>query len=105
MTREAELIDESHYHVMILACSRCTQRFVSVFTESVDWEDGDDPQYWILVPITGVEAADLVQARVSPTDAHLSALGPDRRALRRDHPKGAAARTFWGTGLHIGPHD
>lgn len=43
LTHVAELIDESHFHVMILACPRCTQRFVSVFTETVDWADGDDP--------------------------------------------------------------
>jgi len=34
---EAELIDESHVHVAILACGQCGQRFVSVFTETIDW--------------------------------------------------------------------
>jgi hypothetical protein len=33
LTHVAELIDESHFHVMILACPRCSQNFVSVFTE------------------------------------------------------------------------
>ena len=44
LTHVAELIDDSHFHVMILACPCCTQRFVSIFTETIDWEDGDDPQ-------------------------------------------------------------
>ena len=105
LTRVVELIDESHYHVMILACSGCTQWFVSVFTETIDWENGDDPQYWTLVPITAAESADLVQERVSPTDTNLNALGPGRRSLRRDHPKGVAPRLFWGTGVHVGLHD
>ena len=105
LTRVAEIIDESHYHVMILACFHCTQRFVSVFTEEIDWESGDDPQYWTLLPITGAEAAELVQERVSPTDANLNALGPDRRSLRRDHRKGVAPGTFWGVGVRVGRRD
>ena len=32
-----ELVDESHFHVMILACPSCEQRFLSVFTETIDW--------------------------------------------------------------------
>ena len=42
----AELIDESHFHVMILACPQCGQQFISVFTEMIDWINGDDAQYW-----------------------------------------------------------
>ena len=34
LTHVQELIDDSHFHVMILACPCCTQRFVSVFTET-----------------------------------------------------------------------
>ena len=105
LTHVAELIDESHYRVMILACPRCTQRFVSVFTETVDWVEGDDPQYWTLLPIIGEEAADLVQQRLSPTETKLYELGHGRRSLRLDHPKGVARRIFWGTGIHVGPHD
>ena len=105
LTRAQELIDESHFHVMILACARCSQRFVSVFTEMIDWEDGDDPQFWTLLPITETEAADLVQRRSSLTEASLDALGPGRRCLRHDHPKAAASRTSWGTGIYVGPHD
>ena len=109
LTHVAELIDESHFHVMILACARCTQRFVSVFTETVDWADGDDPQYWTLLPITGAEAADVVQQGDSLTETKLHALGPGRRCLRCDHPKAnpkaAARRIFWGTGISVGPHD
>jgi hypothetical protein len=100
-----DLIDESHFHVMILACPRCTQPFVSVFTETIDWQDGDDPQYWTLLPITETEAVDLVQERNSLTETKLDALGRGRRCLRRDHPKGAVPRIFWGTGISVGLHD
>lgn len=105
LTRVAELIDESHFHVMILACPRCGQHFVSVFTETIDWADGDDPQYWTLLPITAAESADLVQQRESVSESMLNALGPGRRALRLDHPKGSSQRVFWGAGISIGMHD
>ena len=105
LTQVAELIDESHFHVMLLACPGCTQRFVSVFTETIDWEDGDDPQSWTLLPITGTEAAELVQQRESLPETMLHALGPGRRALRLDQPKASAPRIFWSTGISIGPHD
>jgi hypothetical protein len=101
----AELIDESHFHVMILGCPRCSQSFVSVFTETIDWEGGDDPQYWTLLPITAAEAAALVQQRDSLTETELQSLGPRRRCLRLDHPKRAAPRTFWATGVYVGMHD
>ena len=105
LTHGADLIDESHFHVMILACPGCTQRFISVFTETVDWEDGDDPQYWTLLPITGAEAAELLHHRDSLPEIMLNALGPGRRALRFDHPKAAAPRIFWGTGISVGWHN
>lgn len=100
-----ELIDESHFHVMILACPHCAQRFVSIFAERIDWADGEDPQYWTVLPITGEEAADLIRQRDSLTESELYTLGPGRRCLRRDYPKAAAPRTFWAKGMIIGPHD
>ena len=104
LQHDAELIDESHFHAMILACPSCTQRFLSVFTETIDWADGEDPQYWTLLPITESEAAGLAQQGI-PGEAALNALGPDRRSLRRDFPKGADPRAYWSTGMRVGPHD
>lgn len=106
LTQVAEMIDESHFHVMILACPSCAQRFVSIFTESIDWKDGDDPQYSALLPITEAEAVDLVRRRDSLTEATLNALGPGRRSLQRDYPKEATKPSnYWGTGILVGPHD
>lgn len=88
LKRAAELIDDSHFHVMILKCPACWQEFVSVFAEMIDYVDGEDPQYWSLLPITKAESASL-RARVS--EAMLNSLGPDRRCLQRDHPKDAGS--------------
>ena len=91
-------VDESHYIVSILECPSCTQRFVSAFSEMVDWTGGDDAQFWTLMPITAAEAVGLVQQGASLTEAKLAALGPGRRALRRDYPTGGEPRIYWGTG-------
>jgi hypothetical protein len=101
----SEPIDESHFHVMILACPRCAQRFLSVFTETIDWVDGDDPQCSSLLPLTGAETDDLARHGDSLNESSLQGLGSGRRCLVRDSPKGAAPRNFWVTGLCMGPHD
>src|SRR5262245_42703618 len=41
LRRVADLVDESHFSVGIMACPDCAQRFVSVFTETIDWAHGD----------------------------------------------------------------
>jgi hypothetical protein len=99
------LIDESHFHVMILECPRCSQRFLSVFTETIDWEDGDDSQYWTLLPLTEAEAAGMVNRGESLEESEIERLGPGRRCLRRSHPKGERAALSWGTGIFVGLHD
>ena len=99
------LFDESHFHVMILECPRCTQHFVSIFSETIDWAEGDDPQYWQLLPITETEAVNLLEQGNSLTETTLETLGPGRRSLHRDYPSGAAPHVFWSTGISIGFHD
>lgn len=90
---------------MLLACPACSQRFVSVFTETIDWADGEDPQYWTVMPITAVEAAGLTRLCGALTETELNALSPGRRSLRHDHPKAAAPRSFWDVGISVGWHD
>ena len=102
LEKEVDLIDESHFHVMILACRACAQRFVSVFTEMIDWEDGDDSQSWSQIPITDEEQ---VRLSARPSEAELERLGPGRRCLEHDHPTGESARTSWTNGLYVGRHD
>jgi hypothetical protein len=102
LRRETELMDDPHFHVMLLVCGACGQRFLSVFIETVDWANGDDPQHWSLLPLSAHEAAEL---RGGLSGSGLEALGRDRRSLRRDHPAAGPARAFWSTGVATGPHD
>jgi hypothetical protein len=104
LVRASELIDESHFHVMIVACPNCAQEFLSVFTETIDWVGGEDPQYWTTCPITAAQAADLV-SRSDISERDLSLAGQGRRSLRHDFPKDELPRSYWGNGIWIGPHD
>ena len=102
--RRAELVDESHFHVTLLVCSACGQNFVSVFTETIDWVAGNDPQYWSLLPITRDEAEAL--ERGTPTEESLDRLGHGRRSLRREFgADDEEPHCGWSNTLRTGPHD
>jgi len=105
LKREHDLIDESHFHVMTMKCPACSQVFVSVFTETVDFADGEDPQYWITLPLTAAEAEDLAKQGDGLTEAALNALGPGRKSLAHDFPKGGTPTSYWRTGMNVGHHD
>lgn len=104
LTTEARLVDESHFDVALLRCPACGQRFASVFTERIDWVNGEDPQFTVVLPISEAEAAALAAAGEGIESA-LDALGADRRALRHDFPGDGSPRNFWGTGIVVGWHD
>ena len=101
---DARLMDESHFSVIIGSCTKCGQRFVSVFTEMVDWADGEDPQSWTVLPITKEEAGKLSEAG-SGIHSALNTLAPQRRSLCRDFPKGGNPTAYWSSGIWVGPHD
>jgi hypothetical protein len=102
LEEEVGLIEESHFHVMILVCRACAQKFVSVFTEMIDWEKGDDSQSWSLIPITVEERARL---SATPSEAELERLASGRRCLELDHPAAERACTSWKYWLFVGRHD
>ena len=84
----ARLIDESHYAVQIRRCSACGQHFFHVFSEFVDWKNGEDAMYSDVVPITPEEAAALIAKGENIEPAEFEALGKDRRRLCDYHPTG-----------------
>lgn len=98
----ARLVDESHFGIQILACPTCGLRWVSIFTERIDWQDGDDPQCSDLLPVTTGESQKLIDLGETAVGL-IESIGKDRRFLRDDHPKGAPRRTTWvNGGLYIG---
>ncbi len=102
----ARLVDDSHFIVRVIACPNCGQRCVSVFTEWIDWSEGDDAQFWSVLPLS-LEESERLMAQGELVDIHLiESLGRERRFLQVDHPTGQPKRVLWANGgLWIGPHD
>jgi len=103
LDQQRELVDESHFHVLVLSCPECGQAFLSVFMESIDWDDGDDPQFWSVVPIEEAERDSLFRAAASERD--LRGIAHGRRSLFRSAPKGEPQSNTWATGVVLVPHD
>ena len=101
LTPGQDVIDDSHLGVMIRTCPSCGQHFVAVFLEHIDWQDGDDSQYWTLMPITEAESVDLLAMNKVAAIARLNGLPSQRRCLQKDHPKGGPDTVSWGSGLWI----
>ncbi|MEO0424700.1 MAG: hypothetical protein AAF184_20350 [Pseudomonadota bacterium] len=100
------LIAESHFSVKLRRCERCAQQFVSVFTEQIDWENGEDPQRSCAMPIDELDEARLRKAHASGRlEEAVCALAPTRRSVSTDWPSGRPKRIAWTRGMTIGPHD
>jgi hypothetical protein len=97
--RRTRLVHSSHYIVSILICDSCRQQFVSKFSESIDWIDGDDPQYWTLMPVSAAEADELIRNPVVAVEAQIHELFQGRRSLKHDAPKGEPRRSYWSIGF------
>lgn len=105
-TAIARLVDESHFIMRIVSCPYCDQRYVSVFTEWVDWGDGEDPQFRSVLPITIHESERLLSQGENVNLRLIESLGKSRRYLAFDWPKDTEPAVYWAWGgLKIGPHD
>lgn len=102
LERTAELVDESHFMVSIRRCGICSQHYLWIFTEMVDWAGGEDAQHHLVVPVTVDEATALVEQGGDPDLTALGALGHDRRYLVVDWPTGARdQRITWSSGRFV----
>ena len=96
---DEDLRDDSHFVVQLRRCATCSQRFVWILTEFVDWQEGDDAQYRTVVPVTGDEARRIAKRGDDLDRELIEALGETRRYLQADSPTGAReARIRWSTG-------
>lgn len=97
------LIDDPHYRIALRQCPSCKQIFATVFTETVDWIDGEDPQYWSVAPFDKEEISML--ATTGGIETALEKLSAGRQSLQRDFPKGENPSIYWRKGIRIGVHD
>lgn len=94
-----EIRDDPHFVVQLRRCTTCTQQFLWLLTEFVDWQRGDDAQYRTVVPVTAGEARKIAERGVDLDRELLEALGETRRYLQADSPTGAREATVkWSTG-------
>ncbi len=99
-----EIVSESHFSVRLRVCRNCGQQFLTVFTETIDWHGGEDPQFWTVMPVTIYEATMLSLATDSIEGA-VAKIPSDRRSLCHDFPRDGDPKSFWSKGIFIGPHD
>jgi hypothetical protein len=96
---DAAVVDESHFLVRLRSCPECGQRFLWIFTEFVDWENGEDAQYRQIVPVTKAEADAIARQGAAVDLAYLGSLGRGRRYLKVDWPSAQPKATAgWATG-------
>jgi len=94
LTTVATLVDEPHHILSVVTCRACGQRFVSEFSEEVDWQDGEDPQSWVLLPVSAEEASALLAPGVDATRFDRRVL-PPRRFLSVEHPREGPLVARW----------
>jgi hypothetical protein len=82
--------DDSHLTRHLFKCRECGQLYFYEFYEEIDWDEGDDWQYWTYIPVTG--DAD-VEMMLKESPIGLLRFTP---RLQRDFPKGAkTVRIAW----------
>jgi hypothetical protein len=101
---QAHLIDESHYIVSIRLCPSCSQHYLQVTTETVDWKDGEDPIYRTIIPIYDAERTELTSSKRLDANV-IEGVGVGRQSLKFDWPKNQEPSTYWSTGVRVGLHD
>lgn len=104
LERRRELVDDSHFHVMILACKACGQPFLSVFTELTDHAGGDDSQGWVLLPLTAEEERLLSTTDAREIEDRIYSTGESRTSLLKIHARGREANVFWSSGVPMLPY-
>jgi len=83
-------VDTSHWERSLLKCRGCGQLYFHEFYEEVDWEDGEDPQYWTYIPVESDEEIALLK---KTTYLELLQCFP---RLQKDFPKSAEKpNIFW----------
>jgi hypothetical protein len=94
----ADLVDESHFTLQILSCPGCSQQYVFIWNETIDWNGGDDAQYTSVLPITNDEANELVAQGKDVKINRIEQFGQSRRYLVIDRPNSIKKFVLWANG-------
>ena len=77
---------------------------LQVTTETVDWEDGEDPIYRTIMPIDDAERTELTSSKRLDANV-IEGVGVGRQSLKFDWPKNQEPSNYWDTGVRVGVHD
>jgi hypothetical protein len=100
------IVNESHFSICALKCRHCGAAWIEVFSELIDWDDGDDSQAWTFAPVTSSELDVLRRAGETRAESALHQLKLDRRYIRRVDPRGNSRELYWVDGaVWLLPHD
>lgn len=99
------LVDDLHLIIGKRSCADCGQLFVTVFTETIDWVDGEDPQHRSYMPVSGAELAEVAKLDESDMHSALLEIGRSRRTLEWDNPKSGIKKMHWSGGLFYRIHN
>jgi hypothetical protein len=85
-------------------CPSCSQHYLQVTTETVDWENGEDPIYRTIIPIDDAERTELTSNKHLDANV-IESVGVGRQSLKFGWPKNQEPSTYWDTGVRVGVHD
>ena len=91
-----QVFGSSHFDVDLFQCPRCGQHYVMTFEEEVDWNDSDDAQYALRIPIAEDEIPGLAAIRGwNEAHARFRRRGDAVPDLAMDHPTGGSKMVYW----------
>lgn len=98
--------DDSHFMVRLVECQSCFQRYLYVFTELIDWTDGDDSQSRSFTAVSRIEADTISQRGSKINGLEIMDLQLMGKTLWWVWPKGSKPDLHRSEGpLIVMPHD
>jgi hypothetical protein len=97
---EFHLIDKTIITVNIHACPCCSQRFIQITEDIVNWRDGDDATFRKFMPIIDKEL-DRLTSSITLDVRTIQSFGKDRQSLNYYWLPGIGPELYWNTGFGL----
>lgn len=99
-------VENEHFRASVVECDKCGSNFLHIFAEAIDWDDGDDSQWRLWIPIDLRDVAWLTKVPKASFEAELESRGWCRRYLVAAWPSGGDESVGWLEGPVVIPvHD
>lgn len=81
--------EDSHFSRRLVKCKQCGQLYLKEFYETIDWVDGEDPQYLTYIPVESQQEAEAIN------QVGLWEFQTFSPRINRDWPKGKPRKIYW----------